>query len=920
MAYENINIGFPNFCIGPQSGTFCTIDTSDLKTYMRIVNATGSTVMSLTLSSNILTENTRIDYVGPSNLSSMPNGAAFFTFESISNTTCLIKRWEANIEHMELSLKEQVVKHTSGDIFINPIDFAVEQHSTTISQPNEKYNYIYVDDATYITKGTVVYVGPSSDASNLYAFERVIVSNVATDIHGNRLDISSDLKNEYAIGDNVNFYSNIYVISSEGFGGDTSVGSVIKIDAYNWSIKEIDNKHVYKNITMCKWCKQFNSISGLIGANLLFIEPYNSYNNYRSMFMNNIDPDEYTAFDIYDITFDNYTIYKLQKKVSLRSAEGQRTSYQWLKYNFQQDTIANYSNILLITSTNSTAIGYSKEIIITGYLRDQYFTGLRDVQVIFTKSGDSTAVFQPADGRVVTDINGKFTMKYISGSTYNGVTVITATAQNGSVFTGSITVSNKTSVTSMVNITNQNVRSYSLNNPTTDYYGRQTDPIYKVYVPGEVNKTLPKISINSKTFFTNPGGDWGSAAAYPGVTWLSTSDVEKWLPMLYLGDNIQVDSPRGGEGYGFEIKPESDIGTIAQRDTFVSYNGVKSALDFLSYVNKPDIGEPTFTSIKHYNIESSCAFSQLKMSGHNFIMDGAFYDSLITYVKLNQFVFVEEAIPAFWSSKNAIDSYIWLRLRPFAFSINPQRTSMYIREVNGDFDSGYINVTNYLSIGIFNAGSNVNGIEVYYEPWIPYMYNSRVFVTVETYDIAATPNRVMIEYWFDIIPDYEAPYLSDRRPDMEDNDVSVYTPIEFDIHDDGAGVDISSMELYINSRTVDNSLVSVTKINDKHYSVIYTPESPLYYNKEYKILVKIADKAVNVNRSSFSYRFYTEDSPDTIIIDKKPSLCDYSANRFSDVSMVLLPGGEKINIKSLKLQVSNRDVSPFVLPVFYRIE
>ena len=36
----------------------------------------------------------------------------------------------------------------------------------------------------------------------------------------------------------------------------------------------------------------------------------------RSMFLNNVEADEYNIFPVYDVMFDGYSIYKLQDRVS----------------------------------------------------------------------------------------------------------------------------------------------------------------------------------------------------------------------------------------------------------------------------------------------------------------------------------------------------------------------------------------------------------------------------------------------------------------------------------------------------------------------------------------------------------------------------------------------------------------------------
>ena len=80
------------------------------------------------------------------------------------------------------------------------------------------------------------------------------------------------------------------------------------------------------------------------------------------------------------------------------------------------------------------------------------------------------------------------------------------------------------------------------------------------------------------------------------------------------------------------------------------------------------------------------------------------FDYLWTYTDLDQFIFVEDAIPAFWSIKNPIDTDIWIRLRPFAYRLNASRVSFYVREVWFGGDTGYVDVTSQISYQYFVAG------------------------------------------------------------------------------------------------------------------------------------------------------------------------------------------------------------------------
>lgn len=920
MAYENINIVNSNFCIGPQAGTICTIDLSNPRTILRVINTSGSAVMSLTLSSNILSSDVRLEYIGPNNLSGMVDELTFFTFEKVNDNTCMIKRWETRMAYMELSLKEQVVKSSTGDLMVNALDFAVEHHKKSFNRPNEKYNYLHVDDVEYIKSGTKLILGPSTDPTNTGAMETVFVSSVASDIDGYRLNLTSYIQNEYSTGDSVMFYNYVYIYSSEGYGGDLSKGSLIKIDAYNWQVTGVDVKAFYKRVTSSRWCLQTNSIASIIDTNMFFVQPYNEYTNWRSMFMNNVENDEYTTFRVYDVAFDNYTIYRLQDRISLRSGAGDRLVYTWNFYNFQQDTLLPYSDTISVRLDSPIITGYNKEVNVYANVRDQFHIGLRDITVTFSVDGDQEAELYPLNGITITDTNGESSIKYTSGFDYTGRTIIGAQGNGSSSFTGSQYVWGGNSVYSTIDINNQSAKLIQKLTAATEYSATQISLNYKIIVPDTAEAVLPFTSIFCKTFFTNPGGDWGNNLVFGTGTWIGPDKVRDWLPMLYLGDGIQVDSPAGGDGMGFEDSgDENSFDLITQVDDYTAALNLKLMSYFLSFSNVPEYGEYPRISIVHPDEEGSTQFSQMKMGVHSYWVDGVYSDDLWTYVKTNQFVFVQEAVPAFWSEKNAIDTTIWIRLRPFAFSLNPSAFKMYIREISHIGDTGYYNVTDSTLVTTFDAGSSLLGIEALCTPPTAFLHGARVFVRVEVYDTASSPNFVYVEYWFDIIPDFKAPYLTNLLPDRESSNVSINSDVYFEIKDDGSGIDINSLECFINSIRMLPDLLSIERVSMFHYKVTYTPPEPLYFDKTYKILVKVNDTSEYANRMNYSYKFYTASSSGVVIIDHQPRPCSRGTDRFEDVQLKLLAAGNGIDIDSLRLQVFNKDVHPNVVPIIYRV-
>ena len=937
MEHENIKLLQPNFCLGPQVGTICTIDTTNPTTVLRVKTLAGGAVLdlALSLSSNVLSSNIRLEYVGPINLSEMKDDLTFFTFEKVNNSTCMIKRWQTRMAYRELLLKEEIIKYTSGDERYNAIDFAVEYYHRKFTKPNEYYNYIDMDNVDNVKNTTKFFIGPSTDMTNFGATEIAVVSHIISYIGGKRVYLTGPLKYQYTIGDLITFYSHVYIYSSEGYGGDNSKGSLFKLDAYSWSTIEIDTKVIYKRVTSSRWCPMTNSIASIIRNNLLFVAPYDSYLNWRSLFMNNVELDGNTMFPVYDVIFDNYSIYKLQRKTVLKDDKGKKSLYTWDTYNIQADSILPYSNNINIWADQAIVTSYYQNIDINMQVRDQYHVGLRDVIVNFYMEGDIGALFDPLSGIVTTDLNGKSTINYRSGATYTGHTNITVKAIGSLASTGSGFIWSSNNVISYPNsppvykiiFLRKWVfsRFYNLKLLWNDY--RYVHNISLINIVWE----LPFASIFCKSFFTSPGGNWvdiinSDIAGVPFKT------LELYLPMLYRGD-IQTDSiARPGAGYDivnwpWKIPGEDEglffIGnSIKLLNNFVSINRIKSLTEFLKYevVGKDILAIPPYVRIKQPDETGKLQISQLKLSLHTYWVDGKVYNDLFTRARIDQFVFVEDAVPKFWSEKNPPNTNIWIRLRPFAFSLNNNTLKMWVREksTNGS-DTGYYEVTSSLTLLNFDSGGGMLGIEALYNPPKNFLYGSLVFVRIEVYDRAYIPNFIFVEYWFKVVHDYKAPYLTNLSPDRESIFVPVDGGIRFDIQDEGTGINLDTLECLLNSVRMDPDYLYVEIIHSNYVKVSYFPTENLLFSKDYKVSVKVQDSSSNMNHMNESYTFRTADSSGVLFIDNSPGACKGGMERFQDVSVKVLADGNGVDLSTIRMQIFDKDIHPRITPIIYRI-
>lgn len=933
--YENLNIKNPNFCNGPQIGTLCTIDMTNPNTVLRVLDTGGTILYEFSMASNIVDELVGIEYVGPRNLTAMLDGLTFVTVEKIDDDSVIIKRWETDTVFSQLHLKEQVVKRSSGDVNMNVCAFAVEYYQNDLKDNVERTSFLKMDGVGKARNGTRIFIGPSTANENTGASEMVMVSHVAIGRDGaETVYLSNPTRYVYKSGDPVSFYKNVFLFTKEGVTGE-DVGVLYKLNPYDWNVIQSDSKKFYRKITSARWCPLNGCIGSVVGTNLLFVDPRNYYLNWRSLFLNNYDCGMKEAFTVFEAVFDGNKIYKLQKKVKKVDNDNNCVTYTWSNYNYQEDSILPYSNSLNVSMDQSIVTGVRKQIRIDCQVRDQYNVGLRDVNVIFEKEGDTGALFSPLSGQAVTDIDGMASVLYTSGSIYNGHTEITGRAVGGIPSTGSPYVFGVNNTISIPGSGIVKVGCFQLKEKIGKINSvKQIPDPYKLPIisGGTLKWASPDLKLFGKSFFTTPGGDWALSKDKGGVA-LPFYAWKQWLPLHFRGDEYQYDSPFFASPKSGQIPfscwpfPDGDAGAVyplSNRITlvkdFYAENRVKCVTYYLIYRNANTTGVHPYVAIAQDKEEVSyMQTSQLKMSKHTHWLEGKWYDFLVTNEIINQFIFVEDAVPKFWSEKNPEYTDVWLRLRPFAFSLDESTLRVWVREVSVYGDSGYYEVTGTLSVEGFDAGGGVSGLEVRYNPVNDFIHGSRVYVRIEAYDTAYDPNFIYVEYWFDVIHDYMAPYLMNLSPGREEYYVPIDTEVRFEIIDPGAGLDVHSLEFLINSRLIHHNALQIEKIDNNRCNVVYRPAENLFFNNRYKIVVKICDVSKHRNQLVDSYCFYTAPSSGVSFVDHEPGACQMGESRFRGVSVVLLSNGDGIDRDSIRMQVYDKDVDPRIIPVIYRI-
>jgi len=1007
----NVNLQYSNFTLTAQAGTFGSINTSEADTRMRIKNTAGGLIADYTLSSNIHPDNTLvgIEYCGPLNLTEMIDGVTFITVERVpdydgygnplsSSEQCIIKRWETNTGFLTLDLKQQHVKYTTGNFHYDIEAMAAEHYhrSFGFAAPSGQ-NYLDISSANRLEPGDTLFLGPSSDTDNVGATEKVTVSF----INGDRVFLNSPLFYQYAFGDQITFFNNVYLVSSIGYAGDSRYGTMYKHDIYSGTRLEYATSGEYARITGARWSTEVAAVAGINGSQLLFIRPYDSYLKWKSMFLTNVDQNNKDHFEVYDIVFDQFNIYKLMRKATTKNDSGHKITESWATYNYQQDTLLPYTHNVSIYMLQQYTIGPDSTAIYV-QTRDQFGVGLRDVNIEFSDdSSDLGAQFTPVDGKTLTDKDGRAFVGYTPGGLYTGPTIVSVRADKSSAFTGSEYCWNSILVDGKVEY-NGGFGDASMFQKSWEFgrlYGMRQlfDPFKILAYPHETGGsekivTEPRVYTLNYSFFGQPGANWvdpsfNSADVSSCWPWFQrTPEREDGPPSEFYNMSCIWDCITWDKTPGDTSDPlSSKCATTSNRQPRNNY--IRQVLEvsqwgippgyYLTDTSDPDneleeqarpliLPQPLWywqyykdmdvagcspkckledgQPIPHrlFQLDSiyDLMFSQLNMSKHSHWVDGQYSSTLKTNVRLDQFIFVEDAVPAFWSEKNPRETDIWIRMRPFAFSLNGDSLKFYVREVwtvdDVHYDTGYYDViekygwppnNDRVTLEYFDAGGGVLGIEFRYDNPDIYHHNALIYVHIEVFDTAAEPNFIYTDYWFRIIPDYNSPYLEAEDPAREEDQVPLDTKLYFEIKDAGEGVDIDTLEVFLNSRIVyhagleHNPDTTIEQVSINHYKVSIDLPYDLQYGKEYSVGVRVKDISENKNQLRDSYRFYTRHSEVPWFTGFDPKKCLRGMPRFRDVSFIVLGAGDGVDEQTIRIQVHDKDVTDKskITPVIYRV-
>lgn len=273
-------------------------------------------------------------------------------------------------------------------------------------------------------------------------------------------------------------------------------------------------------------------------------------------------------------------------------------------------------------------------------------------------------------------------------------------------------------------------------------------------------------------------------------------------------------------------------------------------------------------------------------------------------VVIEQFEFIELVFPPCGSIKNPVDSNLLWRIRDFGF---PFDVDTLIFQVNG------VDVQDTSDFTQTDLG---NGLELFYNPPENFQFDSVVTVYVKIQDTADPVNIFEVRCNFRTVTDTRAPIVSNIIPCGQSN-VSVNSPVSFDVIDAGHGVDLSTVVLSIEGLPVCSGITfdAITLSSGTGYHVLWEhPDRAFRYASNVTVGIEAADLSPLQNRTLVICSFDTEESNPPYFVNFDPEPCSSFIDTDTGLRFEVYGDVAGLDISTLEVRVDNNLRTVIVRP------
>ena len=277
------------------------------------------------------------------------------------------------------------------------------------------------------------------------------------------------------------------------------------------------------------------------------------------------------------------------------------------------------------------------------------------------------------------------------------------------------------------------------------------------------------------------------------------------------------------------------------------------------------------------------------------------------YTTLNQRNLLLNASPAPFSYKNPVDTDVYIRMGNYVYTLSSGTITL---SLDGESKTG-LEITPYFG--------GLGGYDVTWSNDQEFGYNSRVAVHWTVYDSYVPPNKIDFDYWFMTVQDYLGPRFFSFSPQDGDIGVGVDTCISFVVRDYELGINISSLELYVNNVFIPISSMSISETSSGDgYSISFCPPEEFLYGDTIPVSIYVEDNSEEKNYSFYVYSFTTEESLAPNVISQDPRSCIGYVPVDYDVEVDVVDGGGGIDGESIVLIIDSKPAVFRKEPIIYR--
>lgn len=280
-------------------------------------------------------------------------------------------------------------------------------------------------------------------------------------------------------------------------------------------------------------------------------------------------------------------------------------------------------------------------------------------------------------------------------------------------------------------------------------------------------------------------------------------------------------------------------------------------------------------------------------------------------IQLTQFDFAELIFPPCNSIKNPVTTNILWRIKDFGFPFNVGTLIFIVDGV------AVQNTSNFTITAI------TNGLQLDYDPPVPFDFDALVELVVTISDNAIPPNNFFYRCTWRTVEDTRPPLITLISPECDDTGVEVRSPVVFSVFDTGEGVEQESVVLSIEGIPVCSGLTfeAITTNSGSGFTVTWDHlQDPFRFDANISVAIEATDLAPTPNSAFFVCSFNTEESSPPEYMNFDPEPCETFVDNTTGLSFEVYGNVDGVDISTLEVRIDNALRKVYVRPKILRSE